>query len=224
MACALPPLVVGSSKCLGPILAASGSKYVTLRASGGVSYQTVVNIQAACDIKAAMKSTLAVIGVAQKIMPNSRTHFDQEANAQMQWILNRYKTMYEDSGLVERPRVKCLNAWREFRLRTVESFLMIERADKTLRKNMNKLKAVEKVYLKSRRKVRLQQACSNTAQSKIKKPKSDLRAVAGKKKHALFKQWHDCVKAASKNLGVAGLPRKGTEFYGECKRLMEEKL
>ena len=212
MACALPPLVVGSSKCLGPILAASGSKYVTLRASGGVSYQTVVNIQAACDIKAAMKSTLAVIGVAQKIMPNSRTHVDQEANAQMQWILNRYKTMYEDSGLVERPRVKWLNAWREFRLRTVESFLMIERADKTLRKNMNKLEAVEKLYDKTKTK-------------KMLRPiKSHRRAKNGYKHSANLKPWQACMKAARENLGIVGymLPKKGTAYYDECKRLMRE--
>ena len=70
------------------------------------------------------------------------------------------------------------------------------------------LKLARKIYNKEKR--------------KKQKWKSAGRVNAGKKKVAYLKHWHECVKAASENLACAGVPKKGTEFYAECKRLMND--
>jgi len=77
---------------------------------------------------------------------------------------------------------------------------------------MNKLEAVEKLYDKTKTK-------------KMLRPiKSHRRAKNGYKHSANLKPWQACMKAARENLGIVGymLPKKGTAYYDECKRLMRE--
>ena len=50
------------------------------------------------------------------------------------------------------------------------------------------------------------------------------RVEAGKKKYAYLKDWLDCVKTVGNELGLSGVPKKGTKFYEACKRLMNEKI
>ena len=132
--------------------------------------------------------------------------------------------MYKDICPVEKPRVLCLDDWKKFGVRTIESFERLENAYKTLQNNIEEMKAVEKVYKNPKIQKMVKQACLNGSQSKIKMPKSDARVKAGKKKAAHLKIWKDCVKAVSMQTGTAGIPKKGTPFYEECKRLMKEKL
>ena len=50
------------------------------------------------------------------------------------------------------------------------------------------------------------------------------RVEAGKKKYAYLEDWLDCGKTVGNELGLSGVPRKGTKFYEACKRLMNEKI
>ena len=49
------------------------------------------------------------------------------------------------------------------------------------------------------------------------------RVEAGKKKYAYLEDWLDCVQRVRNELGLSGMPRKGTKFYEACKELMNEK-
>ena len=183
---------------------------------GNISVKSAID-----DVKAAMKLTLKVMAIAQM-------RCDEEGRCQMQHILHRYKDMNEEPCSLEKPRVLCLDNWRTFGARTVNSFRNSECAYEQLQDNMKKLKAVEEVYKKNLKtigkKLRLEKASSNIAESKIINLKSIKRAQAGKKKWTSLRQWLDCVKVARKNLGAScGIPKKGTPFYEECKRLMKEK-
>ena len=70
----------------------------------------------------------------------------------------------------------------------------------------------------------VQQRNLKSGQSKARMPKSTARVKAGKKKVAHLKVWQDCVKEVGIRMGIAGLPKKGTSFYEECKRLQNEKM
>ena len=181
---------------------------------GNISVKSAID-----DVKAAMKLTLKVMAIAQM-------RCDEEGRSQMQHILHRYKDMNEEPCSLEKPRVLCLDNWRTFGARTVNSFRNSECAYEQLQDNMKKLKAVEEVYKKNlktiKKKLKLEKASSNIAE--LKNVKSIKRAEAGKKKWKSLRQWHDCVTVARKNLDSScGIPKKGTPFYEECKRLMKEK-
>ena len=132
--------------------------------------------------------------------------------------------MYKDICPVEKPRVLCLDDWKKFGARTIESFERLEIANKTLQKNIGEMKAVEKVYKEKKIQKMVKQRNLKSGQSKARMPKSTARVKAGKKKIAHLKIWQDCVKEVGIQMGKAGLPKKGTPFYEECKRLMNEKM
>ena len=132
--------------------------------------------------------------------------------------------MYKDICPVEKLRVLCLNDWKNFGARTIESFERLAIAYKTLQNNIGEMKAVEKVYKEKKVQKMVNQRISKSGQLKARMPKSTARVKAGKKKVAHLKIWQDCVKEAGIQMGEAGLPKKGTPFYEECKRLMNEKM
>ena len=70
----------------------------------------------------------------------------------------------------------------------------------------------------------MQRSAESVAQLKKTKLKSEARKTAGKKKAESLKSWHAAMKAARQRLGIEGnsLPKKGTPYHEERKRIQQE--
>ena len=171
-------------------------------------------------IKAAMKSTLAVIiGVVN--------YSDEGTRVQMLHILRRYKNMCKESHELKPQKLPFLDDWKTLGHHAVESFKKLEDVYASVQNHMDKLESVEKLYEKRRTKKMIQGSqCSANAQKKhTLKVKSDARSKSGREKKGPLLKWHKCMNSARASLGIncAKFPKKGTPLYDEAKRLMDSK-
>ena len=71
----------------------------------------------------------------------------------------------------------------------------------------------------------LQRPAENVAKFKKMKVKSEAYKKASQKKAESLQSWHGAMKTARQRLGIKGniLPKKGTPYYDECKRIQQER-
>ena len=171
-------------------------------------------------IKAAMKPALAMV-----VMSKVESQCDETKNSPMIFRLQRALKINAKITWEKRARLTYSDDWKRVGAIAKENVVKLQDAYSIMLNLRNQLITVEKLYGAEKIQKLFQAEYLKIGQSRQVKIKNSARSKAGRKKSAHLNMWHNCMKAARKNLGIVGkaMPKKDTPYYNECKRLMLEK-